>query len=291
MRVIFSRVSIPRIPGPSHRGPARRPLDLPGLLDDRLLCWQACRHGALGRPRRPAAPDGGAAGTAGGRRRPGSLLPRHLPAHHPRGGRRSGRGGFPDPGWVERWDVAFADLYLDAVEAARGGPAPARPWDVAFSAPTGRPAPAPPRPARHERPHELRPAPVAAGLSSPSPSSTIPRSWPPAAPTTSTSTRSWWPRVGAEDSELEAVGGPRSLTDRLLQPLNRLATKRFLRESRAKVWANTRLLDTARRTGPERLRRPPGRARAARRHPGRRPDGPRPGRPHGGGSPVIGGLG
>jgi Family of unknown function (DUF5995) len=57
-------------------------------------------------------------------------------------------------------------------------------------------------------------------------------------------------RVGAEDTELEALSGPRSATDRLLQPLNRLATKRFLRESRAKVWANTRLLDTARRAGP-----------------------------------------
>jgi Family of unknown function (DUF5995) len=31
------------------------------------------------------------------------------------------RGGFRDPAWVERWDVACADLYLDAVEAA-GGP-------------------------------------------------------------------------------------------------------------------------------------------------------------------------
>ena len=27
------------------------------------------------------------------------------------------RGGFADPEWVERWDVAFADLYLDALEA------------------------------------------------------------------------------------------------------------------------------------------------------------------------------
>jgi hypothetical protein len=57
-------------------------------------------------------------------------------------------------------------------------------------------------------------------------------------------------RVGAEDTELEALSGPRSRTDRLLQPLNRLATKRFLRESRAKVWANARLLDNARRAGP-----------------------------------------
>jgi hypothetical protein len=80
--------------------------------------------------------------------------------------------GFRDPEWVERWDVAFADLYLDALEAA-------------------------------------------------------------------------------EDTELEALSSPRSRTDRLLQPLNRLATKRFLKESRAKVWANTRLLDAARRLGPD----------------------------------------
>jgi hypothetical protein len=35
------------------------------------------------------------------------------------------RGGFRDPAWVERWDVAFADLYLDAVETPR--PAAVRP--------------------------------------------------------------------------------------------------------------------------------------------------------------------
>jgi hypothetical protein len=58
-------------------------------------------------------------------------------------------------------------------------------------------------------------------------------------------------RVGAEDTELESLSGPRSPTDRLLQPLNRLATRRFLRESRAKVWANARLLDAARRAGPD----------------------------------------
>ena len=32
-------------------------------------------------------------------------------------------GGFRDPEWVERWDVAFAGIYLDAVEAARAGAA------------------------------------------------------------------------------------------------------------------------------------------------------------------------
>jgi hypothetical protein len=58
-------------------------------------------------------------------------------------------------------------------------------------------------------------------------------------------------RVGAEDTELEALSGPHSRTDRLPQPLNRLATKRFLKESRAKVWSNTHLLDAARRAGPD----------------------------------------
>ena len=27
------------------------------------------------------------------------------------------RGLFEDPGWVERWDVDFAELYLDALQA------------------------------------------------------------------------------------------------------------------------------------------------------------------------------
>jgi Family of unknown function (DUF5995) len=30
-------------------------------------------------------------------------------------------GGFLDRAWVERWDVAFAELYLDALEAERAG--------------------------------------------------------------------------------------------------------------------------------------------------------------------------
>jgi hypothetical protein len=44
------------------------------------------------------------------------------------------RGGFRDPEWVERWDVAFADLYLDAVEDAQAGRRPPEPWAVAFAA-------------------------------------------------------------------------------------------------------------------------------------------------------------
>ena len=50
------------------------------------------------------------------------------------------RGGFADPGWVEQWDVAFADLYLEALEASLAGRRPSRPWDIAFSAPASLPA-------------------------------------------------------------------------------------------------------------------------------------------------------
>jgi Family of unknown function (DUF5995) len=52
------------------------------------------------------------------------------------------RGGFRDPAWVERWDVAFADLYLDAVEAAQAGRRPPEPWT-----PPAAPAPTPTPPA------------------------------------------------------------------------------------------------------------------------------------------------
>lgn len=59
-------------------------------------------------------------------------------------------------------------------------------------------------------------------------------------------------RVTAEDEELARLGGA-TLVDRILQPLNRLGTKRFLRESREKVWDNARSLDQARREGPDAL--------------------------------------
>src|SRR6266852_7203894 len=49
-------------------------------------------------------------------------------------------GGFADAEWVERWDVAFADLYLEALEASLAGRRPPRPWDIAFSAPADLPA-------------------------------------------------------------------------------------------------------------------------------------------------------
>jgi hypothetical protein len=56
--------------------------------------------------------------------------------------------------------------------------------------------------------------------------------------------------VAAEDTELSAVSRM-TLLDRILRPLNRLGTKRFLAEAREKVWRNAVALDRARRSGPE----------------------------------------
>src|SRR6266699_2673549 len=158
------------------------------------------------------------------------------------------RGGFADPAWVERWDIAFADLYLDALAAAMAGQRPARPWAIAFSAPADLPA------LRH----------VLLGMNA-----HINYDLPQALLAVITDEEFGdaallarreadhkaidgvlAARVGAEDDELTRLSGPPPLLDRLLKPFNRLGTHRFLREARAKVWANAIALNLARRQGP-----------------------------------------
>jgi hypothetical protein len=158
-------------------------------------------------------------------------------------------GGFLDPEWLSRWDAVFATLYTDAFDAWGRGEAP-RAWAVPFSAAEDRPDLPPLRHilfgmnvhinfdlpqaliavitddefddpeilARRERDH-VRIDTVLAR------------------------------RVAAEDRELTG----KSLTDRMLTPLNRRATKRFLTEARNKVWRNARVLSAARRAGADRL--------------------------------------
>jgi hypothetical protein len=160
------------------------------------------------------------------------------------------RGGFADGDWVRRWDLAFAELYVDAALGAdlAGQPIPG-PWRVAFDAAASRPG-APPlqhvlfginahinydlpqallaviSPAEFDDPELLRRRAtdhghVDAVLQS---------------------------RVGAEDDELGAVSKV-TLLDRLLRPANRAASRRFLAEAREKVWHNVVVLDRARRVG------------------------------------------
>ena len=165
---------------------------------------------------------------------------------------------FEDPEWVERWDVVFADLYLSALDldlglglAGSGDVRVPRPWRLAFDAPASLPAlrhvllginahinydlpqallavisddefADPVLVARRSRDHER----IDGVLSG---------------------------RVAAEDSELGTVSS-RSVLDRVLQPLNRLSSKRFLREARQKVWHNTMELQACRLVGEEAYR-------------------------------------
>lgn len=153
---------------------------------------------------------------------------------------------FEDPDWVRRWDIAFAELYLDALDADLAGQRLPRPWQLAFDAPAHLPPlrqvllginahvnydlpqallavisddefTDPVLMDRRRRDHE-RIDDVLAG------------------------------RVAAEDAELKSTG-VHSLLDTALTPLNRLGTKRFLREARLKVWHNTAELQQARLSG------------------------------------------
>jgi hypothetical protein len=157
-------------------------------------------------------------------------------------------GHFEDPQWVERWDVDFAGLYLEALEASRHDPAAVpRPWRLAFGARA-----------------DLTPeAHVLLGMNAHI-NYDLPRSLvrviPPsgfAQPDVAALRRRdheriddvLTSRVPAEDAELERAGSRRTVVDRVLAPVNREATRRLLREARRKVWHNARALDAARGSG------------------------------------------
>ena len=158
-------------------------------------------------------------------------------------------GRFEDPAWVAAWDVDFAGFYLDTLDAHRRAPATvAAPWRRAFGADPELPPEAhvllgmnahinydlpqsliaviPPEdfasPAlvdRRRRDHERIDDVLAA-------------------------------RVGEEDLALQRAGGRRTWLDHVLAPVNRQASRLFLRESRRKVWVNTAALHEARLEGP-----------------------------------------
>jgi hypothetical protein len=58
-------------------------------------------------------------------------------------------------------------------------------------------------------------------------------------------------RIGAERTEMGSLGRRSRWSDVVLGPVDRLATRRFLVESRRRVWHNVVALDQARSTGPE----------------------------------------
>ncbi|HET9650094.1 MAG TPA: DUF5995 family protein [Microlunatus sp.] len=156
-------------------------------------------------------------------------------------------GVFGDPGWVGAWDVAFAELYLAALDAELAvARRPSRPWRLAFAAPASLP------PLRHvlfginahinyDLPQALLAVISADDFDDPD---LIARRRADHERIDGVLSS----RVSAEEQQLS---GPRTLLDRALTPLNRQASRRFLREARQKVWNNTTELNAARRRGAE----------------------------------------
>ncbi|MEO7259965.1 MAG: DUF5995 family protein [Jatrophihabitantaceae bacterium] len=155
-------------------------------------------------------------------------------------------GLFSDPEWVERWDVAFAELYITAHDAELAGDsaAVARPWQLAFAAPAALPA------LRHvllginahvnyDLPQALLAVISPQDFTDPDVIGCRRRDHERIDTVLAN-------QVKAEDAE---ITDHRRLLDRALAPLNRLSSKRFLREARQKVWHNVGELQTARLLG------------------------------------------
>jgi Family of unknown function (DUF5995) len=152
-------------------------------------------------------------------------------------------GVFEDGPWVGRWEDAFADLYFRAHDADLAGQPVPRPWRLAFDAPDDLPD------LRHvllginahinyDLPQALLAVISVADHENPDLLAARRRDH-------ERIDGVLGARVSAEDEGL-----PRgSLLDRVLAPLNRRATRRFLTEARRKVWLNTTALHEARVTG------------------------------------------
>jgi hypothetical protein len=158
-------------------------------------------------------------------------------------------GFFVDADWLRAWDLAFADFYVEALDAdLRGRPVP-RPWRIAFDAARHRPELPPLRHVlfginahiNYDLPQALLAVMSPADFDDPG----VRRRREADHRRLDDILGS---RVSAEDAQLSAVSRV-TVLDRVLRPFNQLGTKRFLAEAREKVWRNAVALDRARRTG------------------------------------------
>jgi hypothetical protein len=160
-------------------------------------------------------------------------------------------GTFEDGPWVQSWDVAFAQFYLDALDAdgdTAGNVSVSRPWRLAFAVP----------PDLNPVLHVLLGINAHINFDLPQALLTVMSDDDFADPDLIERRRRdheridriLSARVSAEDAELSARS-PRRLIDRALRPANRWSSRRFLREARRKVWHNTVELQRARVEGPD----------------------------------------
>jgi len=168
-------------------------------------------------------------------------------------GAAAASGQVEDPDWLGRWDVAFAELYLQALAVHRADPAgPPGPWRAAFAAPAD----------LHPYLHVLL------GMNAHI-NYDMPRSLLEVVSDADSRDRALMASRGRDHHALDAVivalvpsesrhlvraaAAAPGVLDRLLLPVSRAASARLLRESRERVWANTAVLLQARRDGPAAL--------------------------------------
>jgi hypothetical protein len=162
-------------------------------------------------------------------------------------------GNFIDAEWADRWAVAFAQLYMDAFDAWERGGDPSGPWRVAFEASRDPNIP----PLRHallginahinyDLPQALLAVITDAEFDD---EEILARRATDHEHVDSILVK----RVHEEDKRMAKVEEPgdRTIVDSLMMPFNTAGTKRFLKDGRHKVWANTKLLSSARRLGPD----------------------------------------
>ena len=164
-------------------------------------------------------------------------------------GRAISDGSFDDPRWVAAWDGAFANLFFVAHDADLAGKPPPRPWRLAFTPTEGV------NPLQHlllgMNAHINFDLPQSLLAVIPNDDFTDPTLIERRRRDHERIDHILASRVAAEDGQL---GGRRRLLDRILTPLNRASSRRFLREARQKVWRNTFALQHARLAGPEAYR-------------------------------------
>jgi hypothetical protein len=159
------------------------------------------------------------------------------------------RGGFEAPDWVAAWDSAFAGLFFAAHDADLAGETVPRPWRMAFDPPGE----------LHTLQHLLLGMNAHINFDLPQALLAVISDDDFEDPTLLVQRRRdheridqiLASRVASEDGEL---AGSRRMLDRVLTPVNRASSKRFLRESRQKVWRNTFALQEARLAGPDAYR-------------------------------------
>lgn len=160
-------------------------------------------------------------------------------------------GLFEDAEWVHRWDVSFVDFYLRALDGeTAGGDGVPEPWRRAFRAPSDLP------PLRHvllginaHINYDLPQALLAIISDEDFDDATVMALRRRDHQRVDTVLSS---QVASESNELAGPDGL-SVLDRVLRPLNRKGSQRFLREARAKVWHNSQQLHLARMDGPAAL--------------------------------------